>query len=87
MARVLPDTQFRTWRAAFLPSLSDPESLVPANVSDRSDPKIVFKPFEPAVYHEAALITPAHRPASRLAKEFTGIVRSRLTELQDKAAD
>jgi hypothetical protein len=41
MARVLPDTEFRTWHTAFLPSLSDPESLVPANVSDRSDPKIV----------------------------------------------
>ena len=41
MARVLPDTEFRTWRTAFLPSLSNPESLVPANVSDRSDPKIV----------------------------------------------
>lgn len=41
MARVLPDTKFRTWHTAFLPILSDPESLVPANVSDRSDPKIV----------------------------------------------
>lgn len=41
MARVLPDAEFKTWLAAFLPSLSDPSSLVPANVSDRSDPKIV----------------------------------------------
>jgi len=41
MARVLPDGEFKTWLAAFLPSLSDPESLLPANVSDRSDPKIV----------------------------------------------
>ena len=41
MARVLPDAEFKTWLAAFLPSLSDPLTLVPANVSDRSDPKIV----------------------------------------------
>ncbi len=41
MARVLPDAEFKTWLADFLPSLSDPASLVPANVSDRSDPKIV----------------------------------------------
>ena len=41
MARVLPDAEFKTWLTGFLTSLSDPASLVPANVSDRSDPKIV----------------------------------------------
>jgi hypothetical protein len=41
MARVLPSGDYKTWLSAFLPSLSDPESLIPANVSDRSDPKIV----------------------------------------------
>ena len=41
MARVLPDSEFKPWLTAFLPSLSDPDSLPPANVSDRSDPKIV----------------------------------------------
>lgn len=41
MARVLPDTQYSEWLAAFLPSLADRNSLPPANVSDRSDPKIV----------------------------------------------
>jgi hypothetical protein len=41
MARVMPDAEYRMWLAAFLPSLSDPALLVPANVSDRSDPKIV----------------------------------------------
>ena len=49
MLPVVPDTpnnelgQFSRWRwlAAFLPTLSDTDSLVPANVSDRSDPKIV----------------------------------------------
>lgn len=41
MARVLPDAEFRDWLTAFLPSLSDTDALIPANVSDRSDPKIV----------------------------------------------
>ncbi|MGI9233325.1 MAG: DUF2891 family protein, partial [Woeseiaceae bacterium] len=41
MARVLPEATFRTWLDAFLPSLSEQSSLAPANVSDRSDPKIV----------------------------------------------
>lgn len=41
MARITPDVGYKAWLAEFLPSLSGPASLVPANVSDRSDPKIV----------------------------------------------
>jgi len=41
MARVLPGAEYADWLADFLPSLSQLDSLVPANVSDRSDPKIV----------------------------------------------
>jgi len=41
MARVMPARKFKPWLDAFLPSLLDPASLQPANVSDRSDPKIV----------------------------------------------
>jgi len=41
MARIMPTTDFKPWLADFLPSLADPDALVPANVSDRSDPKIV----------------------------------------------
>jgi hypothetical protein len=41
MARVMPDAEYKAWLAAFLPSLSGSASLIPANVSDRSDPKIV----------------------------------------------
>lgn len=41
MARVMPDAAYKTWLAAFLPTLSETGSLRPANVSDRSDPKIV----------------------------------------------
>ena len=41
MARVMPPAEYRDWLRAFLPELSDLGSLEPANVSDRSDPKIV----------------------------------------------
>jgi len=41
MARVMPADQFLPWLRAFLPSLFDNGSIEPANVSDRSDPKIV----------------------------------------------
>jgi len=41
MARVLSDSDYSDWLDAFLPGLSQADTLVPANVSDRSDPKIV----------------------------------------------
>ena len=41
MARVLPTSQYRTWLSEFLPELAQADAIVPANVSDRSDPKIV----------------------------------------------
>ncbi len=41
MARVLPPSEYAAWLDAFLPELANLDSLEPANVSDRSDPKIV----------------------------------------------
>ncbi len=41
MARVMRSSSYASWLAAFLPSLGEDGALVPANVSDRSDPKIV----------------------------------------------
>jgi hypothetical protein len=41
MARIMPDDDFPEWLRAFLPELSNLRTLAPANVSDRSDPKIV----------------------------------------------
>jgi len=41
MVRVMPADQFEPWLDAFLPSLFKHGSMKPANVSDRSDPKIV----------------------------------------------
>lgn len=40
MSRVMPKSEFRAWLSRFLPGLGEVEGLRPANVSDRSDPKI-----------------------------------------------
>lgn len=41
MARVLSSAEYGDWLSEFLPGLSGRGPLSPANVSDRSDPKIV----------------------------------------------
>ena len=41
MARVLETDQYLPWLKDFLPGLFTADDLVPANVSDRSDPQIV----------------------------------------------
>ncbi|MEO1035390.1 MAG: DUF2891 domain-containing protein [Pseudomonadota bacterium] len=41
MSRVMPGDAFQRWLTEFLPGLGDSNTLAPADVSDRSDPKIV----------------------------------------------
>jgi len=41
LARVLSGSEYRDWLSGFLPGLSRADALVPVNVSDRTDPKIV----------------------------------------------
>ena len=41
MAKVLPNSEFRLWLTAFLPRLLKVGVLAPAEVSDRTDPKLV----------------------------------------------
>ncbi|MEM7431647.1 MAG: DUF2891 domain-containing protein [Pseudomonadota bacterium] len=40
MSRVMPERQFQSWLTDFLPGLGEGDGLIPASVSDRSDPKI-----------------------------------------------
>lgn len=68
-------------------AIVDPMSAESYRIYQSRDPQVAFIPFEPAVYHEVALITPAHRPASRLAEEFTDIVRSTLIKLEVDSND
>ena len=43
MARILPESEYRSWLQSFLPGMLDPKKFVltPAIVTDRRDPKIV----------------------------------------------
>lgn len=43
--------------------------------------RIVFRPFEPSIHMEFAVITPAHRPPSALAKAFTELLMAELARL------
>ncbi|MDJ0918090.1 MAG: DUF2891 domain-containing protein [Woeseiaceae bacterium] len=40
MSRVMPGAEFQPWLSRFLPGLGEANGLIPADVSDRSDPKI-----------------------------------------------
>jgi DNA-binding transcriptional LysR family regulator len=63
-------------------AIVDPMSAESYRIYQSEKAKVVFKPFAPVVYHDAALITPAHRPASRLALEFNAAVRKRLKAIE-----
>ncbi len=67
-------------------AIVDPMSAESYRIYQPNKPAIIFKPFEPAVFHEVAMITPAHRPASRLAQEFNAEVRARLTAIEKAAS-
>jgi DNA-binding transcriptional LysR family regulator len=67
-------------------AIVDPMSAQSYEIYQAGNPKIVFRAFEPAVFHDAALITPAHRPASRLAGEFNTVVRERLKAIEAMSA-
>jgi hypothetical protein len=70
MARVLEPDEYLPWLKAFLPNLFSTGELVPANVSDRSDPQIVhldgLNLSRAWDLYTIADVLPAARDASRL---------------------
>ena len=42
------------------------------------NPQIVFKPFSPDIKLDTAIMTPSHRPASKLATQFRDLIKNRL---------
>lgn len=50
-------------------------------VDRRGTESIVFRPFEPSVYLEFAVVTPAHRPASALATAFQQMLMKEFTRI------
>ncbi len=54
------------------------------------EPRIVFRPFRPAVHLVASIMTPAHRPLSNLAQSFHALLRDevhRIGEAYSVAGD
>lgn len=47
---------------------------------------IVFRPFVPRISSGVSILTPAHRPRSRLAEEFSARLTERILEIQDSPA-
>ncbi len=54
------------------------------------EPRIVFRPFRPAIHLVASIMTPAHRPLSNLAQSFHALLRDevhRIGEAYSAAGD
>ena len=91
MRAVVPEWRPRFTAQYFLPLLSWVERGLACAVVDamsaesyrlyRDVPRVVFVPFEPAIEHRVALLTPAHRPASMLSEAFAGALRAELERL------
>lgn len=47
--------------------------------------RVAFRPFAPAVPYSVAILTPAHRPVSALARAFQDLLEDRLTDLAARA--
>ena len=68
----------------------DPLSAESYKLSNRGEPRIVFRPFRPAVPLVASIMTPAHRPLSNLAQSFHTLLRDevhRIAEAYSAAQD
>ncbi len=63
-------------------AIVDPLSVASYRLYASRPHRIAFRPFRPVVAFTAALVTPVHRPASRLAAAFTEMLRQELTELK-----
>jgi DNA-binding transcriptional LysR family regulator len=68
----------------------DPLSAESYKRFSRGEPRIVFRPFRPAVRLVASIMTPAHRPLSNLAQSFRALLRDevhRIGEAYSAAGD
>jgi DNA-binding transcriptional LysR family regulator len=60
----------------------DPFSAESYKLFRGAEPRIVFRPFRPAVQLVASIMTPAHRPLSNLAKSFHGLLRDEVHRIR-----
>lgn len=64
-------------------AIVDPLSAESYKLFSRSEPKIVFRPFRPAVQMVSSIMTPAHRPLSNLAQAFHAQLSDELHRIKD----
>ena len=68
----------------------DPLSAESYKLFSGGEPRIIFRPFRPAVHSVTAIMTPAHRPLSNLALSFHALLRDevhRIGEAYSAAGD
>ena len=61
----------------------DPMSAESYKLFSGGDPRIVFRPFRPTIHLIAAIMTPAHRPLSKLAQSFHGLLRDEVHRIRE----
>jgi DNA-binding transcriptional LysR family regulator len=49
--------------------------------------RVVFRPFEPTIFHHMSLMTPANRPLSMLVQEFVRLLSSEISKLSTEIAE
>ncbi len=47
------------------------------------EPRIVFRPFRPTIHLVASIMTPAHRPLSKLAQSFHALLRDEVHRIEE----
>ncbi len=62
----------------------DPLTATGYGLDQAPAPRIVFRPFEPAVTYPIALLTPAYRPPSMLAARFRDFLAVELARIRDR---
>ena len=63
----------------------DPLSAESYRISRAGDPKLVFRPFKPAIYLQASIMTPVHRPLSNLGQAFATILKDEIRRIERAA--
>ena len=62
----------------------DPLTAVSYEVNRAGNSSVAFIPFAPAVPYDIALLSPAHRPLSRLASEFYGVMEAEMLRIAER---
>jgi hypothetical protein len=76
----IPLLTFVEQRLAYV--IVDPLSAESYRLYRSADASLVFRPFRPAIYFAASIMTPTHRPPSILASAFISLMKEELRRIQ-----